>query len=59
MTLAPPQQPIIIEVDDTSAKLVQDPVTKVSLATTKPPFLGRLVDQPPPVENQVALDLLE
>ena len=59
MTLAPPQQPIITEVDDTSAESVQELATNVSPTTTKPPFPGRLGEQTPSIENQAILDFLE
>ena len=59
MTLAPPQQPIIIEIDDTSAESVQEHATNVSPTTTKLPFLGSLAEKPPSVENQAILDFLE
>ena len=59
MTFAPPQQPIIAEIDDTSTESVQEPTTTTSFEEKKPPFLGRLVEQPPSVENQAILDFLE
>ena len=59
MTLARPQQPIIMEVDDTSAESIQEPTTNTSPIKIKPLFLGRLAEQPPLVENQAILDFLE
>ena len=48
-----------MKVDDTSTESVQELATHASPTTIKPPFPGRLVKQPPSVENQAILDLLE
>ena len=58
-TLASPQWPIIIEVDDTSFELVQEPMATISPTTKKPPFLGRLTEQALSIETQATLDFLE
>ena len=57
--LALPQQPIIIEVDDTNVESVQEPTSIVSPAAKKPPFPSRLTEKILPSENQAALDLLK
>ena len=48
-----------MDVDDTSSELVQEPTTTISLATKKPPFLGRLTEQALPIETEAMLDFLE
>ena len=58
-TLASPQQPIIMEVDDTNIESVQEPTNVVSPTAKKPPFPSRLTEQVFPNENQVALDFLD
>ncbi len=57
--LASPQHPIIIEIDDTNAKLVQEPNTTISPVAKTPPFPSRLTEKILPRKNQAALDFLE
>jgi hypothetical protein len=58
-TLVSPQQPIITEVEDTSAESVNVPTTHVPPTTKEPPFPSRLAEPTSLVENQAMLDLLE
>ena len=57
--LASPQQPIIIEVDDTNTKSVQEPTNAIFPTAKKPPFPSRLIEKALLVETQATLDLLE